>query len=259
MLKTRSIGLNIAGVPLLNNISISCPKGTVTALMGPNGAGKTSLLRVISGEYKASQGMVDINGRGANDWARPEIAKFMAVLPQSSTLDFAFTAEEVVALSRTPHNTGLSRDLEIISSALSMVDASYLSDRSFVKLSGGEKQRVHLARVLAQIWEHCENQSSDGGILLLDEPSASFDLAHQIMLIEIVQKISTAGVTVIMVMHDLNLAAKCADQLVFMNSGECTAMGTVPELLTSEMIRKVYSVNAEVGLHPVDGTPLIII
>lgn len=79
------------------------------------------------------------------------------------------------------------------------------------------------------------------------------------MLIEIVQKISTAGVTVIMVMHDLNLAAKCADQLVFMNSGECTAMGTVPELLTSEMIRKVYSVNAEVGLHPVDGTPLIII
>jgi iron complex transport system ATP-binding protein len=259
MLKTNSVGLTISAVPLLNNISIDCPRGSVTALMGPNGAGKTSLLKVIAGEHKASQGRVEINGRSREDWKQSEIAQFMAVLPQSSTLEFAFTAQEVVALGRTPHATGLLRDAEIITGALAKVDASYLAQRSFVQLSGGEKQRVQLARVLAQIWEHCEGDSVTDGILLLDEPSAAFDLAHQLMLIEIVQQIAARGVTVVMVMHDLNLAAKCADQMVFMNCGQCTAVGTVKELLTPELIAKVFSVDAEVITHPLQGTPMVVV
>ena len=269
MLKIDSVGLTISAVPLLNNISIDCPRGSVTALMGPNGAGKTSLLKVISGEHKASQGRIEINRQSREDWKPAEIAQFMAVLPQSSTLEFAFTSEEVVALGRTPHATGTVRDAEIITAALAKVDASYLAQRSFVQLSGGEKQRVQLARVLAQIWDHCEYEG-DGegegeggaptdGILLLDEPSAAFDLAHQLMLIDIVQQISARGVTVVMVMHDLNLAAKCADQMVFMNCGHCTAVGTVTELLTPELIKKVFSVDAEVITHPVQGTPMVVV
>ena len=263
MLTIDSVGLTISAVPLLNNITIDCPRGSVTALMGPNGAGKTSLLKVISGEHKASQGRVEINRRSREDWKPAEIAKFMSVLPQSSTLEFAFTSEEVVALGRTPHATGTVRDVEIITAALARVDASYLAQRSFVQLSGGEKQRVQLARVLAQIWDHCEGDGEGDtptdGILLLDEPSAAFDLAHQLMLIEIVQQISARGVTVVMVMHDLNLAAKCADQMVFMNCGHCTAVGTVTELLTPALLKKVFSVDAEVITHPVQGTPMVVV
>lgn len=263
MLRINAVGLTISAVPLLNNITIDCPRGSVTALMGPNGAGKTSLLKVISGEHKATQGRVEINRQSREDWKPADIAQFMAVLPQSSTLEFAFTAEEVVALGRTPHAAGLVRDGEIITAALAKVDASYLAQRSFVQLSGGEKQRVQLARVLAQIWDHCECESegdaSTDGILLLDEPSAAFDLAHQLMLIEIVQQISARGVTVVMVMHDLNLAAKCADQMVFMNCGHCTAVGTVTELLTPELIKKVFSVDAEVITHPLQGTPMVVV
>lgn len=263
MLKINSVGLTISAVPLLNNITIDCPRGSVTALMGPNGAGKTSLLKVISGEHKASQGRVEINRQFREDWKLAEIAQFMAVLPQSSTLEFAFTSEEVVALGRTPHATGTVRDAEIITAALAKVDASYLAQRSFVQLSGGEKQRVQLARVLAQIWDHCEYEGEGDaptdGILLLDEPSAAFDLAHQLMLIDIVKQISARGVTVVMVMHDLNLAAKCADQMVFMNCGHCTALGTVTELLTPELIKKVFSVDAEVITHPLQGTPMVVV
>ena len=263
MLTIDSVGLTISAVPLLNNITIDCPRGSVTALMGPNGAGKTSLLKVISGEHKASQGRVEINRRSREDWKPAEIAKFMSVLPQSSTLEFAFTSEEVVALGRTPHATGTVRDVEIITAALARVDASYLAQRSFVQLSGGEKQRVQLARVLAQIWDHCEGDGEGDtptdGILLLDEPSAAFDLAHQLMLIEIVQQISARGVTVVMVMHDLNLAAKCADQMVFVNCGHCTAVGTVTELLTPALLKKVFSVDAEVITHPVQGTPMVVV
>jgi len=266
MLKIDHVGLTISAVPLLNKIALDCPQGTVTALMGPNGAGKTSLLKVISGQHRATHGQVVINGQPATEWKAAELAQFLAVLPQSSTLEFAFTAEEVVALGRTPHATGLVRDTEIVSAALNRVDASYLAQRSFLQLSGGEKQRVQLARVLAQIWEYCEG-SSEGhpegnatshGILLLDEPSASFDLAHQLMLIDIVQQIAALGVTVVMVMHDLNLAAKCADQLVMMNCGHCTAVGSASELLTPELIEQVFSVNAKVITHPVDGTPLVV-
>ena len=261
MLKIDSVGLTISAVPLLNNISIDCPRGSVTALMGPNGAGKTSLLKVISGEHTVSQGRVEINRQAREDWRPADIAQFMAVLPQSSTLEFAFTAEEVVALGRTPHATGTVRDAEIITAALTKVDASYLAQRSFVQLSGGEKQRVQLARVLAQIWDLCEyeDDAPTNGILLLDEPSAAFDLAHQLMLIDIVQQISARGVTVVMVMHDLNLAAKCADQMVFMNCGHCTALGTVTELLTPELIKKVFSVDAEVITHPLQGTPMVVV
>lgn len=259
MLKIDSVGLTISAVPLLNNITIDCPRGSVTALMGPNGAGKTSLLKVISGDHKASQGVVEINGQPRENWKQSDIAQFMAVLPQSSTLTFAFTAHEVVALGRTPYATGLRRDGDIIDAALAKVDASYLAQRSFVQLSGGEKQRVQLARVLAQIWEHCEAVAETDGILLLDEPSAAFDMAHQLMLIDTVQQIAAQGVTIVMVMHDLNLAAKCADQMVFMNCGECTAVGTVTELLTPEMIKKVFSVDAEVIAHPVQGTPMVVV
>ena len=269
MLKIDSVGLTVSAVPLLDNISIDCPRGSVTALMGPNGAGKTSLLKVISGEHKASQGRVEINRQSREEWKPADIAQFMAVLPQSSTLEFAFTSEEVVALGRTPHATGTVRDAEIITAALAKVDASCLAQRSFVQLSGGEKQRVQLARVLAQIWDHFEYEGEyegehegdapTDGILLLDEPSAAFDLAHQLMLIDIVQQISARGVTVVMVMHDLNLAAKCADQMVFMNCGHCTAVGTVTELLTPELIKKVFSVDAEVITHPVQGTPMVVV
>ena len=255
MLKINSVGLTISAVPLLNNISIDCPRGSVTALMGPNGAGKTSLLKVIAGEHKASQGRVEINGQSREDWKQSEIAQFMAVLPQSSTLEFAFTAQEVVALGRTPHATGLVRDAEIISAALIKVDASYLAQRSFVQLSGGEKQRVQLARVLAQVWLPCKEGEQ---ILVLDEPTAAFDLAHQQLTLEIVRQLAEKGVGVVMVLHDLNLAARCADTLVVFDGGLVAAQGTPEEVLTEQLIDQVFGVKAMISRHPLTNKPLVI-
>ena len=210
MLKIDSVSLTISAVPLLNNITIDCLRGSVTALMGPNGAGKTSLLKVISGEYQSSQGRVEINSEAREDWKPSEIAQFMSVLPQSSTLEFAFTAEEVVALGRTPHATGTIRDTEIITAALAWVDASYLAQRSFVQLSGGEKQRVAIARSIV----------NKPKILFADEPTGNLDKKSSSSITDLIFSLNELiQTTLVLVTHDLSLAEKC-DEVYELSEGQ---------------------------------------
>lgn len=260
MIAANNIALHLGGVPLLADISLTCAPGTVTALMGPNGAGKTSLLRVMCGDYHPSGGQVQLHGRPLEAWPQAQRAQFMAVLPQHSSLDFPFSVEEVVMLGRIPHSTGVSQDRAIVAEALARVDCSYLAKRLYTNLSGGEKQRVHLARVLAQIWMPVPGSVPGAGrILLLDEPSASFDLAHQQLLRDLVRQLAAEGVAVVMVMHDLNLAASCADQLLLLTCGRVNALGTPQDLLTPEMIAAVFAVNSTVISHPQSGKPLVIL
>ena len=256
MLEVKAASLHIEHTSLLTDINLLCVPGTVSVLMGPNGAGKTSLLKAIAGDYKLSSGEISVNGRPLEQWKHSECARFMAVLPQYSTLDFPFSVEEVVLLGRTPHATGLKNDLEFVRAALEKVDASYLSARLYPQLSGGEKQRVQLARVLVQVWQDTVELSP---VLLLDEPSASLDLSHQQLLRLIVRDFASRGGTVVMVMHDLNLAAACADQLIMMNCGQVVAAGVPDKLLEAELIQKVFSVAADVIRHPVSGKPLVVI
>ena len=158
-------------------------------------------------------------------------------------------------LGRTPHDTGITRDREIVAEALKAADADYLARRTYTYLSGGEKQRVHLARVLAQIWE----PSSEGErYLVLDEPTSSFDLAHQQVTLDVVRSLANKGVGVLMVIHDLNLAARCADQMLLMQCGRIVICGTPESVLTEENITRVFQVETRIGTHPVSGTPLVI-
>ena len=258
MLRANKLSLQMGGTALLSDVSLQCDAGTVTSLMGPNGAGKTSLLRVLTNEYRSYQGLVELNGKPMGDWPRLERARTMAVLPQHSTLDFPFQVDEVVMLGRIPHDTGAVKDRQIVRSALEKVDAQYLSGRAYPQLSGGEKQRVQLARVLAQIWEPPEIGSTTGErVLLLDEPSASFDLAHQQLLREIVRDMADQGVTVVMVVHDFNLAVSVSDQLVVLCCGCVAEAGNPEQVLQSALIERVFGVPVEVMPHPSTGKPLI--
>ena len=251
----ENISLHLAGFDLLRNINLSIEPGQVTAVVGPNGAGKSSLLKVLTGDIKPTDGRVLLNGRNISQWEMREKANLLAILPQHSELNFPFTASEVVGLGRIPHLTGYGKDQEITMKALQLVDASYLQRRLYTQMSGGERQRVQLARVLAQIWS-----PSDLGqqFLVLDEPTSAFDLSHQQLTLDIVRQFASNGVGVLMVLHDLNLAAKCADNLVVVNNGVIAAHGSPDKVLSEQLINEVFDVQAVIARHPVTDTPLVI-
>ena len=250
-----NISLHLSGFDLLRNISLEVEAGKVTAIVGPNGAGKSSLLKVLTGDMAPTRGQVQLNHRPLPQWPLLHRAQMLAVLPQHSLLNFPFTANEVVALGRIPHQTGVIKDAEIVAQALDLVDASYLQKRLYTQMSGGEKQRVQLARVLAQIW-----QLSDHGeqFLVLDEPTSAFDLSHQKLTLDIVRQLANRGVGVVMVLHDLNLAARCADNLVVFDGGVIAAQGQPQQVLTESLIDKVFGVKAIISQHPQTHRPLVI-
>lgn len=254
-LSAQNLSLTLSNTRLLNAISLDVLPGRITTVLGPNGAGKTSLLRMLVGELTPDSGSVTLNGSPLDNCSPVQRARTLAVLPQQSLLNFPFTATEVVMLGRTPHDTGIAHDREIVAQALQCVDGDYLADRIYTQLSGGEKQRVHLARVLAQIWE-----ASPAGerYLVLDEPTSSFDLAHQQLTLEVIRNLANKGVGVLMVIHDLNLAARCSDQMLLMQCGEIVISGTPQEVLQRDTIASVFQVEASIGVHPKSGTPLVI-
>ena len=254
-LAAHNISLHLSGFDLLRNVSMQVQPGAVTAIVGPNGAGKSSLLRVLTGEMAPTAGEVIFNQRPLNDWPVQLKAQMLAVLPQHSLLNFPFTANEVVGLGRIPHQTGTNRDAEITADALKLVDAQYLQRRFYTQMSGGEKQRVQLARVLAQIWLPCEHGEQ---FLVLDEPTSAFDLAHQQLTLDIVRQLASRGVGVVMVVHDLNLAARCADNLVVFNGGEVAAQGSPEQVLTEQLIDQVFGVKVTIARHPATNKPLVI-
>ena len=247
--------LHVSGFDLLRNISLTVHSGEVTAIVGPNGAGKSSLLKAIVGDLPLTSGAVNLNGKPLEEWSPGQRARQLAVMSQHSNLNFPFTAREVVALGRIPHKTGLRHDNEIVEQALRRVDGHYLLNRSYVTMSGGEQQRVQLARSLAQIWESSESGSR---FLLLDEPTSAFDLSHQQMTLDIVAAFASQGVGVLMVMHDLNLASRSADNLVVLNCGEIAAQGSPAEVITEQLVNRVFNVSCTISSHPVSATPMVI-
>jgi iron complex transport system ATP-binding protein len=254
-LSAEQLSLSLSGTPLLRDIDIEVKPGKITTILGPNGAGKTSLLRVLTGELVPTAGRVTLNGCPVRHVPPVQRARTLAVLPQHSLLNFPFTAAEVVMLGRTPHDTGAVRDREIVAQALKAVDGDYLAGRIYTRLSGGEKQRVHLARVLAQIWE---STGEGDRYLVLDEPTSSFDLAHQQLTLDVVRNLGRKGVGILMVIHDLNLAARCADQMVLLRCGQIVTSGSPQDVLTPDNVTDVFQVDVHIGEHPVSGKPLVI-
>lgn len=254
-LEAKNITAHAGPIQLLDDVSVTVNEGEVVGLLGPNGAGKTSLLKAISGELKLSAGQLQLNGRMKIQWSPAELAQMQAVLPQYSQLSFSFSVFEVVLLGRIPHATGWQENERIVRAALAIVDAAHLLERDYINLSGGEKQRVHLARVLVQIWTECDLGSR---FLLLDEPTAALDLAHQHMTLRTAREFAKTGVGVLVILHDLNLAAQYADRLLIMKSGRVVASGKPEEVLTPVQIQQVFSIQVSVIDHPQTGRPLVI-
>ncbi len=238
----------------LAGVNLKIAAGSSTVIIGPNGAGKTSLLRAICNDLELQAGTILFNGRPMQAWRPAERARLMAILPQRSSLEFPFTVEEVVSLGRIPHDTSQHRNRQIVQGALELVDCASLVDRLYVNLSGGEKQRVQLARVAAQIWE---GQAQDR-CLILDEPSASLDLAHQAMIVGMMRFFAKQGVAILTVLHDLNLASKCADKIAVLDSGRLIDCGEPRAVLTEAMLSRVFHIDALVSVNEKDGSCLVV-
>ena len=254
MLVVKALDCARGGKRILQGVSFELKAGEVLAVLGTNGAGKSTLLASLTGELSPLNGSIVLAGRALARWPAKERARSMAVLPQSSSLAFPFSVAEVVAMGRMPHATGLQQDELIIEQAMTATDVTQLRERSYLSLSGGERQRVHLARVLAQIWD-----AGEQGCLLLDEPTASLDLAHQQLILQQARKMAQRGLAVIVVLHDLNLAARYADRLLLLHHGRVQAVGAPWQVLTAERIAEVFGVAVRVEQHPLQDSPLIIV
>jgi iron complex transport system ATP-binding protein len=262
MLRATHLHYAVAGRALVREVSLTVAPGEFLAVLGPNGAGKTTLLKLLAGEAAPHGGTVELNGRPLAQWRHAQRAQIRAVLPQESRLAFAFTALEVALFGRYPHRAGaLTRgDREIARAALAATDCAHLAARDFTTLSGGEKARVQLARVLAQLWEPCViDGRRQPRCLLLDEPTAALDLAHQHATLAAARRFAheQGDVAVLAVLHDLNLAAQYADRLLMLREGAVAATGTPAQVLTEPGIESVFGLPVRVLRHPDTGLPLV--
>lgn len=232
MIEGHELSLQFGSRPILQDISLELHPGRVTALIGPNGAGKSSLLRLLTGEWTPSSGTVALDGRSLQTYPARILARRRACLPQESSLDFAFTVEEVVLLGRSPHSASGQepQDHEIAATALQMVDLEAFRDRLYTQLSGGEKKRVQLARVLAQI---LTANAREPAYLFLDEPMNSLDLAHQMQCLRLIRERATQHTGVCMVLHDLNQAIQVADEILLLAGGRLVEKGPPARLVQS--------------------------
>lgn len=255
MFEARNITVQIGQKTILDDVSLGINAGEIVALLGANGAGKSTLLKSLCGDVKLKNGEINLENRGLEYWNYHELARKRAVLSQHSTLAFPFTAQEVALLGRNPHIVGSEseKDLEIVRKAMILVEAEHLAAQFYPTLSGGEQQRVHLARVLAQIWEKWENSAR---YLLLDEPVSSLDLAHQHLTLQIARRFSRENTGVLVVLHDLNLAANYADRICLMKNGKIYRNGTTSEVLTAENIKEVFNFDVSILEH--DGQSLVV-
>lgn len=235
--------------PILNGVSLQIRTGEILALVGPNGAGKSTLLQVLGGDESPAAGETNLFGRPVRGWSARDAALRRAFLPQHNTLAFPFTVRDVVAMGRSPWR-GLAEsamDDEIIDEVLAEVAVTELASRRFTSLSGGEAGRVSLARALAQ----------RSPVLLLDEPTAALDPHHQEQVFALLRRLADSGSAVVVVVHELNLAAGYADRVAVLGRGCFDAVGAPAQVLTAEILTETYQHEMEVITHPRTGLPLI--
>jgi len=256
MLEARDVVVHAGGAELLRGVSVAVRPGEVVAVIGPNGAGKSTLLRVLSGDVAPRAGTVSMDGVALARLPILEQARRRAVLAQGAELTFGFTALQVALLGRSPHlgTTTARRDRGIARAALRRARVHHLASRSYLTLSGGERQRVMLARALAQIWEA---PAHGARYLLLDEPTAALDLAQQHGALEVARAMAETGTGVLVILHDLNLAARHARRVLLIANGRAVAQGTPAEVLREAVLESVFGIGVRVVADPVDGLPLV--
>ncbi|MGO4490358.1 heme ABC transporter ATP-binding protein [Microbacterium sp. 2RAF4] len=251
--RLRGSGLTVRvgeGRTILDDVSIAIHRGEIHALVGPNGAGKSTLFGVLAGDVTAHAGTVDLDGLSIDRIKPRTLAQQRAVLLQENTVTFPFSAEQVVRMGRTPwaRTPAADEDDERVSAAMAQTEVTALGSRAVPSLSGGERARVALARVIAQAT----------GVLLLDEPTAALDLKHHEDVMRLIRGLADAGIAVAIVLHDLNAALAHADRVTLLSGGRVAATGTASEVLTAERIEQVYGQAVDVFPHPTTGVPLVV-
>lgn len=276
MLQAHGIAVQRGERQILTDIDLSLPAGQVIGVLGANGAGKSTLLAALAGELSPSTGRITLNGRPLSAWPAAELARCRAVLPQSPSLQFDLPVATVIGMGAYPHarhtRTGAPRtdsrdtaqaaiaeDQRILQRVLALADVQDLYGRRYRLLSGGEQQRVHLARVLYQLLLARQGHN-EYRVLMLDEPTASLDPRHQLHLLSAVHTLAhEENVAALVIVHDLNLAAGCCDRLLLLGQGRVAACGTPAQVLTPDTLRQVYGVEATVLPHPNQpGRPLVV-
>ena len=252
LIDAKNINFSYEAKPVMENVSFNVDESQIVAVIGPNGSGKTTLLKIINGTLIPHTGHILVDGKETTKWLRKEIAKRVAIVPQDTSVIFPYYAEEIVLMGRFPH-LGRYRfedknDYQIVHEAMEKTDTLAFAARRFDELSAGERQRVMIARALAQ----------EPKILLLDESTVFLDLKHQVQFLSLIHQLNTEQkLTVIFVTHDINLAAQNANRIILLDSGKIYAIGNPADVITATNIEEVYDVKAGIDSNPYDGSPRV--
>ena len=251
LMHVDGLGVHLSGKPIVRDLGFQLDAGELLVVLGPNGAGKSTLLKGLAGEHKIGAGQVMFAGQALKNWSNRDLAKRRAVMPQRVEVSFPLTVEEIVRLGRPPEP--LSQSAPVLSELMELLGITHLRHRLAPGLSGGEQQRVQLARVLAQVWD------TEGPVLLLlDECTSALDPAHQQQVFSLLRRLARQrGFAVLAVAHDLNLAARFADRLMLLHHGQCYISGEPSEVLTEHVLAEVYGLSARI-LELEEGYPLVI-
>ncbi|WP_419868182.1 heme ABC transporter ATP-binding protein [Chryseobacterium sp. CT-SW4] len=255
MIKAHQINYKHKEFHILEGVDVSLEYGEFLAIVGPNGAGKSSLLSILAHEVKQGKQQVLFKDRPIEKWDILELSKNKAKFSQHNSNDIPLQVKDVVLMGRYPYFDSQpgKEDLEAMNNMMYETDIYHLKDRDYNTLSGGEKQRVHLSRVLAQLQNEIAHK-----LLFLDEPLNNLDIKHQYKALEIIKKFTDKANSAIVVLHDLNLAARFADKVLLMKSGKVAAYGTPEEVFTSGIISEAYNFPCSIFKHPVSDNPMII-
>ncbi len=250
-LYTQKLDIGYGELSIVKDLNISIPSGKITALVGANGSGKSTILKTLARIMKPTGGQVFLDGKSIHQQSTKEVAKQLAILPQNPTAPDGLTVSELVTYGRFPHQKGFGsltkEDKEIVNWAISMTGMADFHDRPVDQLSGGQRQRAWIAMALAQ--------GTD--ILFLDEPTTFLDMAHQLEVLKLLQKLNDEeNRTIVMVVHDLNHATRYAQHMVAISRGTVVAEGSPAEVMTPEMLRKVFNIEADILTDPRTGVPL---
>jgi len=254
MISVENLTFGYGDRRLFDDFSLTLPtgRGTIVGLIGPNGAGKSTLVRLCLGLLKPASGRILVDGKSVQAWPQRELARVMAAVPQEEALEFPFTVEEVVLMGRIPHlgPLGFDRPIDVEKARAAMAETSVLelAKRPLHTLSGGERKRVLVARALAQ----------DPQILILDEPVAALDIQHQIAIFDLLAQRRERGITILVAVHDLNLAAAYCDKLLLLPRDQPPVFGTVEEVLTYRRVRDAFHVEVYVGVNELTGDRFLI-
>ena len=248
----EDVTVSLGGATVLDGVDAGVDEGQFVGLVGPNGAGKTTLLRTVGGTLAPDSGRVLVDGDEVHALSSKAASRRVATVPQETTLSFEFDVRDVVAMGRHPYRSRFGGEADgdgraAVERAMERTEVAQFADRSITAVSGGERQRVLLARALAQ----------DAPVLLLDEPTASLDINHQVRTLELVRDLVAAGKTVVAAIHDLNLAAHYCDELLLLSGGDVVAAGPPPDVLVEETLRDAFDARAVVSRHPVTGSTYV--